>query len=184
MVLGSLTSTGGQHGEHHGRSNNVSRQSFPDNTTAPIQNTVTGGKARQATLVGTSVSPFHPDVRRNPPEPGELVVHCVKARNLSISRFGQRGAREIDPQLSLTVVPDGGTTATCAHMGGGRHPLWHQVTSEHGGGRYTVFIPIYTEICRVSRFDSIPRRNWKQIRGLREVVVRYRTPVEVFVTLQ
>lgn len=158
MVLRPLTPAN-RHNDKHGRkSTNSAGQISHDNTMMEIQNTSTVGRARQATSDGTSVSPFHPDVRRNPPEPGELVVHCVKVRNLSFLRFGKRGVREVDPELSLTVVPDGGTAATCAHVGGGRHPLWHQVRSGSSGLRYyLLLIRTETDICQVVRYESIPK---------------------------
>lgn len=74
------------------------------------------------------MSPFHADARRNPPEGGELVVHCLKARNLNIELLGEREEREVDPVLSLMVVPDGRSAITSAHAGGGRHPVWNQVS--------------------------------------------------------
>lgn len=71
--------------------------------------------------------PFHSDVRRIPCEAGELVVHCIKARNLRVPRRGKTGAADVNPELSITVVPDGCKENTSIHAGGGRHPVWGQV---------------------------------------------------------
>lgn len=74
-------------------------------------------------------SPFHPDVRRIPCEAGELVVHCLRARNLRLPRPEKWEQRDVRPELNLTAVPDGGEVATSTPYiePGGRHPLWGQV---------------------------------------------------------
>ncbi|CAM9397033.1 unnamed protein product, partial [Sphacelaria rigidula] len=88
---------------------------------------ITNIAVKQAMSGSISPSPFHEDVQRNPAMGGELVVHCLKARNLIVPRCGQNSAaRDVDPEMSLTVVPDGETVSTCTHVGGGRHPLWNQ----------------------------------------------------------
>ena len=70
-------------------------------------------------------SPFHPDLRRIPPEAGELVVHCLKARNLRLPRQTQ-----LCPKVVLTAIPDGEEveTSTPTQGAGGRHPVWGQVS--------------------------------------------------------
>lgn len=77
--------------------------------------------------IDSCLSPFHPDVRRIPCEAGELVVHCLRARNLRLSRDRNIDMRGIHPVLSLTIVPDGVTAVTSVDAGGGRHPVWRQV---------------------------------------------------------
>lgn len=74
-------------------------------------------------------SPFHPDVRRIPCEAGELVAHCLRARNLRSSRTEEWEQRDAHPEVHLTAVPDGGEVATSTPYmePGGRHPVWGQV---------------------------------------------------------
>lgn len=84
-------------------------------------------KATTATACSRSArSPFHPDLRRIPPEAGELVVHCLRARNLRLPRNV-----ELSPKVVLTAVPDGEeaetSTPTPTKGPGGRHPVWCQV---------------------------------------------------------
>lgn len=106
----------------------------------PISRFVSKGKRSLAAAVekGQRVSnvtvpenvqshPFHSDVRRIPCEAGELVVHCIRARNLRVPRRGKTGAADVNPELSITVVPDGCRETTSIHAGGGRHPVWGQV---------------------------------------------------------
>lgn len=73
---------------------------------------------------GFARSPLHPDLRRIPPEAGELVVHCLRARNLRLSRN-----INLSPKVVLTAVPDGeeAETTTPNTGPGGRHPVWGQV---------------------------------------------------------
>lgn len=74
-------------------------------------------------------SPFHLDVRRIPCEAGELVVHCLRARNLRLPRPEKWEQRDVRPEVYLTAVPDGGEVATSTPYmePGGRHPVWNQV---------------------------------------------------------
>lgn len=83
----------------------------------------------------TRSRPFHSDVRRIPCEAGELVVHCIRARNLRLPRRGESGVADVNPELSITVVPDGYREATSMHAGGGRHPVWGQVGGVDEGFR-------------------------------------------------
>lgn len=79
--------------------------------------------------VDTSRPPFHTDLRRIPSEAGELVVHCLRARNLRLPRSGSLEAKDVHPEVFLTAVPDGGEAATSTPSvePGGRHPVWAQV---------------------------------------------------------
>ncbi|CAN0312812.1 unnamed protein product, partial [Ectocarpus sp. 6 AP-2014] len=73
--------------------------------------------------------PFHPDLRRIACEGGELVVHCLRARNLRLPRQEKSvESRDAQPEIFLTVLPDGGEVQTStSFMGpGGRHPVWGQ----------------------------------------------------------
>ncbi|CAM9397599.1 unnamed protein product, partial [Ectocarpus fasciculatus] len=73
--------------------------------------------------------PFHPDLRRIACEGGELVVHCLRARNLRLPRQEQSvESRDAQPEIFLTVLPDGGEveTSTSCMGPGGRHPVWGQ----------------------------------------------------------
>ncbi|CBN78804.1 n/a [Ectocarpus siliculosus] len=73
--------------------------------------------------------PFHPDLRRIACEGGELVVHCLRARNLRLPRQEKSvESRDAQPEIFLTVLPDGGEVQTStSYMGpGGRHPVWGQ----------------------------------------------------------
>lgn len=74
---------------------------------------------------GSTQSPFHPDLRRIPPEAGELVVHCVKARNLRLPRNTHPS-----PKVVLTAIPDGEEVETSTSTRGpsDRHPVWGQVS--------------------------------------------------------
>ncbi|CAM9887167.1 unnamed protein product, partial [Hapterophycus canaliculatus] len=73
-------------------------------------------------------SPFNPDLRRIACEAGELVVHCLRARNLRLRQQENSGPGHVQPEMFLTTVPDGGEVATSTScMGpGGRHPIWNQ----------------------------------------------------------
>ncbi|CAN0202108.1 unnamed protein product, partial [Ectocarpus sp. 8 AP-2014] len=73
--------------------------------------------------------PFHPDLRRIACEGGELVVHCLRARNLRLPRQEKSvESRDAQPEIFLSVLPDGGEVQTStSYMGpGGRHPVWGQ----------------------------------------------------------
>lgn len=84
---------------------------------------------RAAASLDLTQSPFHPDLRRIACEAGELVVHCLRARNLRLRPQENTGPRDVQPEVFLTTLPDGGEAATSTScMGpGGRHPVWGQV---------------------------------------------------------
>lgn len=82
--------------------------------------------------------PFHPDLRRIACEGGELVMHCLRARNLRLPRQDiSVESRDAQPEVFLTVLPDGGEVETStSYIGsGGRHPVWGQVTTMSGNHR-------------------------------------------------
>jgi C2 domain len=55
-----------------------------------------------------------------PVQPGELVIHCIKARNLpDVQKLGAQ-----DPFVRL--VSHGFTADTDVHNNGGKHPVWNQ----------------------------------------------------------
>lgn len=103
------------------------RGSFADVEAKETMKTHGIATTTRAALMETLRSSFHLDVRRIPCEAGELVVHCLRARNLRVPPWGKGGVRDINPKLSLTTVPEGGKAATSVHAGGGRHPVWGQV---------------------------------------------------------
>lgn len=80
---------------------------------------------RNLAVLGSTQSPFHPDFRRIPPEAGELVVHCLKARNLRLQRNVHPS-----PKVVLTAIPDGEEVETSTPTRGpsDRHPVWCQVS--------------------------------------------------------
>lgn len=104
----------------------------PAFSSGPILDAAGNGRAqpvptatpRTVAFSAIAPSPFHPDMRRIPPEAGELVVHCLRARNLRLPRNV-----ELSPKLVLTAVPDGEEveTSTPNSGPGGRHPVWGQV---------------------------------------------------------
>ncbi|CAM9425194.1 unnamed protein product [Scytosiphon promiscuus] len=73
-------------------------------------------------------SPFHTDLRRIACEAGELVVHCLRARNLRLRPQEDSGPRDLQPEVFLITLPDGGEAATSTSCTGpgGRHPVWSQ----------------------------------------------------------
>lgn len=114
-----------------GKTTNIAAQIFPDSSKIGTQVMCVRERVKQAMSGSISPSPFHEDVQRSPAVRGELVVHCLKARNLIVPRRRQNIApRDVDPEMCLTIVPDGETASTCTHVGGGRHPLWNQVKTK------------------------------------------------------
>ncbi|CAM9463289.1 unnamed protein product, partial [Phaeothamnion confervicola] len=82
---------------------------------------ISAGSGRQA-------GPFQEEAEEAPPMNGQVVVSCLRARNLPESSAK-------NPLLRLLLSPDGGTADTDeAHDvgsdggggGGGRHPVWNQ----------------------------------------------------------
>lgn len=131
MTFRQCTSGSVSNANGDGKITNIAGQISPDSPKIGTQDTSVRERVKQAMSGSISPSPFHEDVQRNPAMGGELVVHCLKARNLIVPRCGQNSAaRDVDPEMSLTVVPDGETVSTCTHVGGGRHPLWNQVKTE------------------------------------------------------
>ncbi len=95
---------------------------------------------KSASSVDATRLPFHPDLRRIPSEAGELVVHCLRARNLRLPRSGSSEAKDVHPEVFLTAVPDGSEAATSTPSvePGGRHPVWAQVKTGYGSRRVSV----------------------------------------------
>lgn len=105
----------------------VMQEMVHPSATAEKRGTITS--VSRAASLDVAQSPFHPDMRRIPCEAGELVVHCLRARNLRLPRPEKWEPRDSRPEVYLTAVPDGGEVATSTPYmePGGRHPVWGQV---------------------------------------------------------
>lgn len=104
---------------------------------------------------GLAQWPFHLDLRRIPPEAGELVVHCLRARNLRLPRYV-----DLSPKVVLTAVPDGEEVETSTPNRGpsSRHPVWGQVRKDNNYSRGPAFLILSTSNShqlRVSYANSV-----------------------------